>query len=78
MQFMQMRNISLLSTICVFQFIFFEANLGQSADGLINRAPSTARPNSQRKNRPLEIIANIPYADTDNLGNRSIFFHPNN
>ena len=76
MQFMQMRNISLLSTICVFQLVFFDANLGQSADGLINRAPSTARPNSQRKNRPLEIIANIPYADTDNPRQQIDLFLP--
>ena len=48
MQFMPNEKHFTPFYICIFQ-IFFEANLGQSADGLINRAPSTARPNSQRK-----------------------------
>ncbi len=76
MYFMQMRNISLLSIICVLQLVFFDASLGQAVDGLINRAPSNARPNSQRKNRPLEIIANIPYADTDNPRQQIDLFLP--
>lgn len=76
MYFMQIRNISLLSITCVLQLVFFDVNLGRSADGLINRAPSNARPNSQRKNRPLEIIANIPYADTDNPRQQIDLFLP--
>ena len=62
----QLRKVSLLFIICIYQLVFADANLGQSADGLTNRDQPNVRPNSKRKNRSLKIIENVPYADTDN------------
>ena len=56
--------------------VFVDANLGQSADDSTNRDQPNARPISQRKTRPLEIIENIPYADTDNPRQQIDLFLP--
>ena len=56
--------------------VFADANLGQSADGLTNRDQPNVRPSSQRKNRSLKIIENVPYADTDNPRQQIDLFLP--
>ena len=76
MSFPQTRSILLLSIFCIFQIVFADANLGQTSDNFINRDRSNERPSSQRK--PLKIIENIPYADTDNPRQQiDLFFRVN-
>jgi len=72
----QLRKVSLLFIICISQFVFADTNLGQSADVLTNRDQPNVRPNSQRKNRSLSIIENVPYADTDNPRQQIDLFLP--
>lgn len=74
MSFPQTRSILPLSIFCIFQIIFADANLGQTSDNFINRDRSNERPSSQRK--PLKIIENIPYADTDNPRQQIDLFLP--
>jgi acetyl esterase/lipase len=76
MDFPQLRNVSILFIFCISQLVFVDANLGQSADDSTNRDQPNVRPNSQRKTRPLEIIENISYADTDNPRQQIDLFLP--
>ena len=72
----QLRKVSLLFIICISQLVFADTNLGQSADILTNRDQPNVRPNSQRKNWSLNIIENVPYADTDNPRQQIDLFLP--
>ena len=72
----QLRKVPLLFIICISQLFFADANLGQSADGLMDRDQPNVRPNSKRKNRSLKIIENVPYADTDNPRQQIDLFLP--
>ena len=72
----QLRNVFILFITCISQLVFADANLGQSADGLTNRDQPNVRPSSQRKNRSLKIIENVPYADTDNPRQQIDLFLP--
>ena len=76
MDFPQLRNVSILFIFCISQLVSVDAILGQSADDSTNRDQPNVRPNSQRKTRPLEIIENIPYADTDNPRQQIDLFLP--
>ena len=68
------RNI--FSIFCISQLFFLDANIGQPSDDFIDRAPSNVRPTSQRKNRSLKIIENVPYADTNNPRQQIDLFLP--
>ncbi len=76
MYFPRTRHISLLSIFCILQLVFAEPNLGQNSGNFINRDPLNIKPTSQRKKRPLTIIENIPYADTDNPRQQIDLFLP--
>ena len=76
MYFPRTRHISLLSIFCILQLVFAEPNLGQNLGNFINRDPLNIKPTSQRKKRPLTIIENIPYADTDNPRQQIDLFLP--
>lgn len=76
MYFPRTRHISLLSIFCILQLVFAEPNLGQNSGNFINRDPLNIKLTSQRKKRPLTIIENIPYADTDNPRQQIDLFLP--
>lgn len=76
MNFRQLRNISLLFTFCISNLVFVDTDLAQSPGESGNRSQQNKSPGSRSKSQRLEIIENIPYADTENPRQQLDLFLP--